>query len=163
MRTPPATVRSRPRFVESVDFMRRTRGKWKWQILTDVVVVFDGELTHRLTAYRMRQDKHTWGTITGNVLTIRAGYSWDGSTCSPDFSGVMLSSLVHDFYFQFSGCVKWPAHLNRDWANAVFLELATSRLRYFYALGLFLFSRQFWGKQPTRGELVDEISLIDAT
>jgi hypothetical protein len=95
-------------------------------------------------------------------LTITAGYSWDGSTCSPDFQGVMLSSLVHDFCFQFSGCAKWPAYLTRDWANAVFLELATSCARYLYAFGLFICSRPFWGRQTTAGEIVDEISLIDA-
>lgn len=38
------------------------------------------------------------------TLTIYPGYSWDGASCCPDFTNIMLPSLVHDALYQSKKC-----------------------------------------------------------
>lgn len=102
-------------------------------------------------------DGTEWVRLDGNVMTIRAGYAWNGCSpkkgwCgiwwgTPDFTGSRRASLAHDALFQISGTKHFRATMQQ--CNEVFYRLM---LRdgfwgapiYFEAVQRF--GRKFFGK-----------------
>lgn len=46
------------------------------------------------------QNGHEIGHVKGDVLTIYAGYAWNGMSCWPDTPTNLLGSVWHDFWYQ---------------------------------------------------------------
>lgn len=144
-----------PLFMEGVQYRRFGTGRWKWVLNDPVRLRFDGLVTKWREAFRgVDRGGREWLNIRRDTLTIPAGYAWNGSSWSPDLPGVMLASCVHDALYQFSGCDDWPKYLDREWADSVFHNLATTRLRFLYSLGLALGSWACWARKPVDGERV---------
>ena len=66
-----------------------------------------------------------WITLgQDGVLTIRAGYAWDGATNAPDWNCAKRPSLVHDALYQLIG-FGFLATNQRAYADALFQQLLT--------------------------------------
>lgn len=61
-----------------------------------------------------------WARLDDDALTIRAGYSWDGATCAPNFKVVMLPSLIHDVLYQFLQTDAMRDRIDRKTADLLF-------------------------------------------
>lgn len=46
------------------------------------------------------QNGYEIGRVKGNVVTIYAGYAWNGMSCWPDTPTNLLASVWHDFWYQ---------------------------------------------------------------
>jgi hypothetical protein len=144
-----------PGFDPGVHYRRGGSGRWKWVLAKGIHLPFFLPLTRRREMFRgIDGNGKTWLTIDPHSIHIPAGYAWNGASFSPDLRGVMLSSCVHDALYQFSGCGDWPRYLSREWADNLFYELSTSRMRLLYAIGLALGSAAFWGRPPGDGSRV---------
>lgn len=144
-----------PAFSEGVHYRRTGTGDWKWTTLMETIIRFGRPLVNRPVRYSCRDRRGAeWLAITAESIRIAPGYAWNGSSFSPDLGGVMLASCVHDAIYQFSGCPGWPVALDRAWADDLFFDLATTRRRWGYRLGLAIGGWACWGRQPRDGEQI---------
>ena len=150
-----------PRFELGTDYVRGS-GKWKWRLKNSVVLGFPVAITKNKAVFRCFDSTgKMWAVFGPRTIWVSEGYAWNGSSCSPDLPGVLLASCVHDAIYQFSGCPEWPAYLAREWADDLFHNLSTSRLRLFYRIGLALGSWSCWGRPPVSGERVVMANLLE--
>lgn len=148
-----------PAFVEGVHYERHAPfGRWKWVTKKPLEIRFVTPLLKAADSVA-GEDRwcREWLRVEPLRIAIPAGYAWNGSSWSPDLSGVMLASCVHDALYQFSGCSGWPSALDRKWADDLFHQLSTSRLRWFYRVGIAACSWLCWGRPPEENERVIRI------
>lgn len=131
--------------------IKRTGKSWKYNLLENATVKFEKQICFG-TYYLHDGNDACWGCITPYSITVFSGYSWDGSSCSPDLEGVMLASLIHDLLYQFSGVANFP--LSRQFADSLFYALSTSPLAFLYRAGLFVGSWTCWGKKEPGAHII---------
>ena len=56
------------------------------------------------------------------LLTIQAGYAWDGATSAPDWDCALRPSCVHDAIYQLIGCGLIGVE-HRETADALFAQM----------------------------------------
>ena len=61
-----------------------------------------------------------WARLDDDALTIAAGYSWDGATCTPNFQRTMLPSLIHDVLYQFLATEHMRPRIDKHSADLLF-------------------------------------------
>lgn len=165
MNTPASRLVSVPRFVKQLDFVCVEHPRYPYQILHDVVVYFPHAhpIMPRNCGVSCEQKGSQWGVVRPHSITVKAGYSWNGNTCWLDTEGTMLSSLVHDLVYQFSGCAGWPAHITRKWADDLYFGLSRGLIKYINRTGLAVFSSMCWARDPEAGEIVEPFTIIEPT
>ena len=136
-------------FTEGIHWRKLTpeeRGgsPWKYVLLRDVKLRFYGQVCFGNYYLHDGSSRH-WGSLTPNFIMVCAGYAWNGSSFSPDLDGVMLSSVVHDLLYQFSGVAGFP--FSRSFCDDVFYAAATTRLALAYRLGLLVGGWACWGRK----------------
>ena len=66
-------------------------------------------------------------TLTGAIITIKAGFEWDGATMVPDFWAARKGSLVHDALYRNRDAIVLAFQCSgkeaRWWADAIFYEV----------------------------------------
>ena len=66
-------------------------------------------------------------TLAGCVISIRAGFEWDGATMVPDFWAARKGSLAHDALYRYLDAIAYDFQCEvreaRYWADAVFTEV----------------------------------------
>lgn len=120
----------------------RNGRQWKYILLRPVTISFGQLICFGI--YQLKADGTPWGMIDKHSITVAAGYTWNGSSFSPDLDGVMLASVVHDLLYQFSGVPHFP--FSRAWCDNLFFDLCDTPLAIFYRAGLFLGSWSCWGQ-----------------
>jgi hypothetical protein len=84
------------------------------------------------------------GMVAGNVLTVYAGYAWNGMSCWPDSPTSIMPSRWHDFWYQV-GRVLTRQQADEGLEHLLRLKNdSTPRLCY---CGVRLFGWKFYGKE----------------
>jgi hypothetical protein len=146
----------RPWFQEGIHYAKIPRSErngrpWKYKLLDDITVRFDFPICFGNYYLHDGNGDH-WGTISPRFIMVSKGYAWNGSSCSPDLSGVLLSSVVHDLLYQFSGVETFP--FSRNFADNLFFSLSTTPLAFAYRAGLFLGGWACWGQHEPGTHIV---------
>ncbi len=134
---------SRPHFVEGVHWRRLpvSERPWKYKLLRDVSFHFPERITDGVH-YFVDATRILRGIIEPFSITVKAGYVWNGCSCSPDWK--LLPSLPHDLIYQFSGTAGFPATITRKFADDMFYAISPDFLNIFYRAGLFAGSWAAW-------------------
>jgi hypothetical protein len=137
----------RPAFQEGIHWRKLTSAErngrpWKYKLLEDVTIRFEQPVCFG-TYYLYDGDGTCWGVISPRSILICAPYAWNGSSCSPDWR-VLLASLPHDLFYQFSGVARFP--LSRMFCDLLFFTLAQSPLAPLYIGGLVIGGWTCWGQ-----------------
>ena len=146
----------KPQFIEGIQWRKlsaseRNGRPWKYELIEGVAVKFK-EMICVESCYLLDGDGMCWGSITPHQITVSRNYQWNGSSCSPDLHGVLLSSVVHDLLYQFSGAPRFP--LSRKFADDLFYSLATSRLAFLYRAGLLVGGWTCWGQHEPGAHII---------
>lgn len=87
-------------------------------------------------------------SVHGDILTIYAGFCWDGLTWWPDTAFNMIGGLAHDFGYQLGGCHNSPftrAEVDR-WLHDLILPRSPKEAKITYA-GVCAMGWAFYGKK----------------
>jgi hypothetical protein len=134
-------ISSAPPFLEGEHYHRRA-GRWVYVVEDPVDIVFD-LLLFGTVSFRDSSGRE-WARFTGNVLTVREGYAWDGPTSAPKFRGAMLASLVHDVLYQFLFTEHMRVRISKEDADNAFYDIM--RLERFALRGVYYFAVKSFGK-----------------
>jgi hypothetical protein len=90
-----------------------------------------------------------WLSFRGRLMTISAGYSWDGASCAPDFPAVLAASGAHDALIQFRHVPCFP--LTKHEIDRVFRGLMSRNFipRWIYWAAVRVFGGIYAGLAPS--------------
>lgn len=121
------------------------QGRWAYMLSTTIQFRLTRKIRNALEIY---SGKHHIASIAGDVLTIHAGYAWDGCTSWPDSPTNLLASLAHDLGYQMGTHPRNP--FTRTEIDRWFLDLLrhkndpSPRMLW---LGVRLAGWKFWNKE----------------
>ena len=75
-----------------VNIIKTGHPKWSWKL--------NEQYSYRDDRFGGLNVNHEYFTICGNVMSIRAGYSYDGVTGFPDKKEWLRGALIHDVMLQ---------------------------------------------------------------
>lgn len=139
-------------FLLGKEYRRRTPDEprfddWKYTVTAGVVTIYFAKPICKTFLNLIDGDGNVWGCIRPHSISVYAPYSWDGSSKSPDYDGVMLASLIHDVLYQWSGCEGFP--LSRWTCDKIFYTLAQRP-----NLALFFVPACYWAGLIVGGRIV---------
>lgn len=124
-----------------IDYRRRDkRGPWKYVLTSDVIydLGFDAGIGEA-----RKTNKRLIASWDGNILTIYAGYAWDGMTFWFDTEANKKKSLPHDVLYQLSNCWNNPfTKVEAD--NFIYNLEGCSIVKRIELFGVQNFGKLFW-------------------
>jgi hypothetical protein len=150
-----------PHFRQSIEWRKLTwqerAGKpWKYVLLQDIFIEVETGLRDRYDCF---SGDVVYMTLLPHGIVMRKGYAWNGNTASPDKlfgRWLLVQSLPHDGFFQFSGAIGFPrAVITLPWVNWLYLQMSPAWAGWAYYAGLVSGSWALWGHPPQNGEYVE--------
>lgn len=125
-----------------IHWVKRTRfGPWKYVLTGHVVYFIDFDAGVGNVFAKNGRKIASW---EGRILTIYAGYAWDGMTGYPDRDRNKKVSLAHDLGYQLSCSYGNP--FTKAEVDSWLYDLTDCRLeKRITLLGVQIFGKLFWG------------------